>query len=95
MNKLEKTLFEVCGNNIQTFERVRVEVFGLLKDPEAFENVEIEFSFGDNLSPRVRKDLEILDLETFNFVSKFLQRIGFKPIRKDEFEHYQTQYFKK
>ena len=96
MNKFENILMEVCNDDLQTYEKIRIEVFGLLQDPTLFDDCELGVSYsGDNISHRMRKDLEILETNDYYLVSKFLEKIGFRPIKFDSFEHYQTQYFTK
>lgn len=96
MKKLEKKLLEVCENDLEVFEKVKIEVFGLIQNPEMFKNEEIGFNYStEYIEPRKRKDLEILEIDMYLLVSKFLKEIGFKPIRIESSEYYCTQYFKK
>ena len=96
MKDLEKKLLEICGNDEKVFEKVKIEVFNLLENPEMFENEEIGFNYStEYIDPRTRKDLEILEIDMYLLVSKFLKEIGFKPIRIESSEYYCTQYFKK
>lgn len=96
MKDLEKKLLEICGNDEKVFEKVKIEVFNLLENPEMFENEEIGFNYStEYIDPRTRKDLEILEIDMYLSVSKFLKEIGYKPIRIESSEYYCTQYFKK
>lgn len=96
MKDLEKKLLEICGNDEKVFEKVKIEVFHLLENPELFENEEIGFSYTEkDINPRKKKDLEILDLETFTNVYLFLKEIGYKSIKIENMEDYYIQYFKK
>ena len=96
MKDLEKKLLEICGNDEKVFEKVKIEVFNLLENPEMFENEEIGFNYSTKyIDPRTRKDLEILEIDMYLLVSKFLKEIGYKPIRIESSEYYCTQYFKK
>lgn len=96
MKDLEKKLLEICGNDEKVFEKVKIEVFHLLENPELFEDEEIGFSYSkEYIEPRIRKDLEILEIDMYLLVSKFLKEVGFKPIRVESSEYYCTQYFKK
>ena len=96
MKDLEKKLLKICGNDEEVFEKVKIEVFNLLENPELFENEEIGFNYTDkDLNPRMKKDLEILDLEIFANIHLFLKEIGYKSIRVEKTENYYTQYFKK
>jgi hypothetical protein len=96
MKDLEKKLLEICGNDEKVFEKVKIEVFNLLENPEMFENEEIGFNYStEYIDPRTRKDLEILEIDMYLLVSKFLKEIGYKPIRIESSEYYCTQYFKK
>ena len=94
MKDLEKKLLEICDDDFEMFEKVRIEVFHLLKNPEMFEGEEIGFNYTDkDLNPRIKKDLEILDLEIFANIYLFLKKIGYKNIRMEKTENYYTQYF--
>lgn len=96
MKDLEKKLLEICDDNLEIFEKVKIEVFNLLENPEFFENVEIGFNYStEYIDPRIRKELEILEINMYLLVSKFLKEIGYKPIRIESSEYYCTQYFKK
>ncbi|EFE85837.1 hypothetical protein [Fusobacterium periodonticum] len=96
MKDLELKLLEICGNDEKVFEKVKIEVFGLIQNPEMFENVEIEFSYTPfEINPRKKKDLEILDVEIFSYIYPFLKEMGYKSVRTEKFEDYYTQYFKK
>lgn len=96
MKNLEVKLLEVCENDLEVFEKVKIEVWNLLENPEFFENEEIGFNYStEYIDPRTRKDLEILEIDMYLLVSKFLKEIGFKPIRIESSEYYCTQYFKK
>lgn len=96
MKDLEKKLLEICGNDEKVFEKVKIEVFNLLENPEMFENEEIGFNYStEYIDPRTRKDLEILEIDMYLLVSKFLKEIGYKPIKIESSEYYCTQYFKK
>ena len=96
MKDLELKLLEICGNDEKVFEKVKIEVFNLLENPEIFENEEIGFNYStEYIDPRTRKDLEILEIDMYLLVSKFLKEIGYKPIRIESSEYYYTQYFKK
>lgn len=96
MKDLEKKLLEICGNDEEVFEKVKIEVFWLIKNPELYENGEIKFNYStEYIEPRIRKDLEILEIDMYLLVSKFLKEVGFKPIRVESSEYYCTQYFKK
>lgn len=96
MKDLEMKLLEICENDLEVFEKVKIEVWNLLENPEFFENEEIGFNYStEYIDPRTRKDLEILEIDMYLLVSKFLKEIGFKPIRIESSEHYCTQYFKK
>jgi hypothetical protein len=95
MKDLEKKLLEICGDE-KVFKKVKIEVFHLLENPEFFENEEIGFNYTDkDLNPRMKKDLEVLDLEIFANIYLFLKEIGYKSIRVEKTENYYTQYFKK
>lgn len=96
MKDLEKKLLEICGNDEEVFEKVKIEVFWLIKNPELYENGEIKFNYStEYIEPRIRKDFEILEIDMYLLVSKFLKEVGFKPIRIENSEYYCTQYFKK
>lgn len=96
MKDLEMKLLEICENDLEVFEKVKIEVWNLLENPEFFENEEIGFNYStEYIDPRTRKDLEILEIDMYLLVSKFLKEIGFKPIRIESSEYYCTQYFKK
>lgn len=96
MKDLEMKLLKVCGNDKKVFKKVKIEVFHLLKNPEFFENEEIGFNYTDkDLNPRMKKDLEVLDLEIFANIYLFLKEIGYKPTKNEVFNNYYTQYFKK
>lgn len=96
MKDLEKKLLEICGNDEEIFEKVKIEVFWLIKNPELYENGEIKFNYStEYIEPRIRKDFEILEIDMYLLVSKFLKEVGFKPIRIENSEYYCTQYFKK
>ena len=96
MKNLEKKLLVICGNDKKVFEKVKIEVFHLLKNPELYENGEIKFNYTEkDINPRKKKDLEILDLEIFTNVYLFLKEIGYKSVRIENMEDYYIQYFKK
>lgn len=96
MKDLEKKLLEICGNDEKVFEKVKIEVFNLLENPEMFEGKEIEFSYTEkDINPRKKKDLEILDLEIFTNIYLFLKEIGYKSVRIETMSDYYIQYFKK
>jgi len=96
MKDLEKKLLEICGNDEKVFEKVKIEVFNLLENPEMFEGKEIEFSYTEkDINPRKKKDLEILDLEIFSNIYLFLKEIGYKSVRIETMSDYYIQYFKK
>lgn len=94
MKDLEMKLLEICGNDEEVFEKIKIEVFNLLENPEFFE--EVSFNYTEkNINPRKKKDLEILDLEIYTYVYLFLKEIGYKSIRIEKMEEYYTQYFTK
>lgn len=96
MKNLELKLLEICGNDEKVFEKVKIEVFNLLENPEMFEGKEIEFSYTEkDINPRKKKDLEILDLEIFTNIYLFLKEIGYKSVRIETMSDYYIQYFKK
>ena len=96
MKDLEMKLLEICENDLEVFEKVKIEVWNLLENPEFFENEEIGFNYStEYIDPRTRKDLEILEIDMYLLVSKFLKEIGYKPIRIESSEYYCTQYFTK
>jgi len=96
MKDLEIKLLEICGNDEKVFEKVKIEVFNLLENPEMFEGKEIEFSYTEkDINPRKKKDLEILDLEIFTNIYLFLKEIGYKSVRIETMSDYYIQYFKK
>jgi hypothetical protein len=96
MKDLEKKLLEICENDLEVFEKVKIEVFNLLENPEMFEGKEIEFSYTEkDINPRKKKDLEILDLEIFTNIYLFLKEIGYKSVRIETMSDYYIQYFKK
>ena len=96
MKDLEKKLLEICGNDEKVFEKVKIEFFNLLENPEMFEGKEIEFSYTEkDINPRKKKDLEILDLEIFSNIYLFLKEIGYKSVRIETMSDYYIQYFKK
>lgn len=96
MKDLKKKLLEICGNDEKVFEKVKIEVFNLLENPEMFEGKEIEFSYTEkDINPRKKKDLEILDLEIFSNIYLFLKEIGYKSVRIETMSDYYIQYFKK
>lgn len=96
MKDLELKLLEICGNDEKVFEKVKIEVFNLLENPEMFEGKEIEFSYTEkDINPRKKKDLEILDLEIFTNIYLFLKEIGYKSVRIETMSDYYIQYFKK
>ena len=60
MKDLEIKLLEICGNDEKVFEKVKIEVFNLLENPEMFEGKEIEFSYTEkDINPRKKKYLQI------------------------------------
>lgn len=94
MKDLEVKLLEVCENDLEVFEKVKIEIFGLIQNPEMFE--EISFSYtSKEIHPRKMKELEILDVEIFVFIYLFLKKIGYKSIKVEKMEDYYIQYFKK
>ena len=96
MKDLELKLLEICENDLEVFEKVKIEVFNLLENPEMFEGKEIEFSYTEkDINPRKKKDLEILDLEIFSNIYLFLKEIGYKSVRIETMSDYYIQYFKK
>ena len=96
MKDLEIKLLEICGNDEKVFEKVKIEVFNLLENPEMFEGKEIEFSYTEkDINPRKKKDLEIFDLEIFTNIYLFLKEIGYKSVRIETMSDYYIQYFKK
>lgn len=96
MKDLEVKLLEICENDLEVFEKVKIEVFGLIQNPELYENGEIKFNYStEYIEPGIRKELEILEIDMYLLVSKFLKEIGYKPIRIKSTKYYCTQYFKK
>lgn len=96
MKDLEIKLLEICENDEKVFEKVKIEVFNLLENPEMFEGKEIEFSYTEkDINQRKKKDLEILDLEIFTNIYLFLKEIGYKSVRIETMSDYYIQYFKK
>ena len=78
---------------MKDLEKKLLEICG---DEKVFENEEIGFNYTDkDLNPRMKKDLEVLDLEIFANIYLFLKEIGYKSIRVEKTENYYTQYFKK
>lgn len=96
MKDLEKKLLEICDDDLEIFEKVKIEVFGLIQNPELYENGEIKFNYTEkDINPRKKKDLEILDLEIYTYVYLFLKEIGYKSVRIENMEDYYIQYFTK
>jgi hypothetical protein len=94
MKNLEVKLLEICEKDLEVFEKVKIEVWNLLENPEMFENVELEFSYTPfEIHPRKKKELEILDVEIFVCIYLFLKEMGYKSVRTEKFEDYYTQYF--
>lgn len=94
MKDLEVKLLEICGNDEEVFDKVKIEVFGLIQNSELFEEVSFNYTEKD-INPRMKKDLEILDLEIYTYVYLFLKEIGYKSIKIEKTENYYTQYFTK
>ena len=96
MKELELKLLEICEKDLEVFEKVKIEVWNLLENPEMFENIEIEFSYTPfEINPRKKKDLEILDVEIFSYIYQFLKKIGYKRVKTENMDDYYIDYFKK
>lgn len=92
MKNLRQKLMKVCENDIEIFEKVKIQIVNLLEKPKKFEKVIIDFSFTlEEIHPRKKKDLEILDIEIYTYIFQFLKEIGYKKTMSD----YYIQYFKK
>lgn len=96
MKNLRQKLMKVCENDIEIFEKVKIQIVNLLEKPKKFEKVIIDFSFTlEEIHPRKKKDLEILDIEIYTYIFQFLKEIGYKSVRIETMSDYYIQYFKK
>lgn len=96
MKNLRQKLMKVCENDVEIFEKVQIEIWNLLEKPKKFENIIIEFSFTlEEIHPRKKKDLQILDIEIYTYIYQFLRQIGYKSIKIEDMGDYYIQYLKK